>query len=130
MTEVWQHQLRISLSDPAGDLGVLRGILGKHDARMVSQFEAFSNYVADAEREGVEKFPLYKWTKATLDDPAKCAKHRGRFALHVAGQEVYDRETADAVEADLRPLVGGVVSGLSRHDTNPAANLPVPAEYR
>jgi hypothetical protein len=31
----------------------------------------------------------------------------------------------------LKPLVGGgLVERVSRHDTNPADNLAVPAEYR
>ena len=53
------------------------------------------------------------------------------FALHVSGREVYPRQVADALEAALQPLVvGGLVERLSRHDTNPANNLAVPAEYR
>jgi hypothetical protein len=51
--------------------------------------------------------------------------------VHVGGREVYPKEVADAVEDALRPLVGGgLVERLSRHDTNPANNLAVPAEYR
>jgi hypothetical protein len=47
----------------------------------VSQFDAFQNYVAEAEKEGPERFPLYKWTKATIEDPTKRAKHIKTFAL-------------------------------------------------
>jgi hypothetical protein len=44
---------------------------------------------------------------------------------------VYGREAADALEADLRGLVGGgVVTRISRHDTNPANNIPVPEHLR
>jgi hypothetical protein len=98
----------------------------------VSQLAAFEAYVVEAEREGPEGYPLYRWTKATLQDPAKRVKHMKAFALHVAGQEVYYPEgTADALEAALQPLLGGgLVSRLSRHDTNPANNPPIPAEYR
>ena len=47
------------------------------------------------------------------------------------GAEVYPAAAADALEADLQGLVGGgLVTRLSRHDTNPANNLAVPAEYR
>ncbi|GGC71903.1 hypothetical protein GCM10011504_56920 [Siccirubricoccus deserti] len=53
------------------------------------------------------------------------------FAVRVSGREVYPKETADALEAALRPLVEcGLVERLSRHDTNPASNLTNPAEYR
>ena len=48
-----------------------------------------------------------------------------------AGEEVYDGNRADALERDLRPLVGGaVVKTLARHDTNPANNPQMPERYR
>ncbi len=54
---------------------------------------------------------------------------------YLSGAEVERRldvvAAADALEAALRPLVGGrLVERMSRHDTDPAKNLPVPAEYR
>jgi hypothetical protein len=137
----WQHQLRIYLTEELAGLArtecgapVLRpltDILDEHHATLVCQLDAFEDYVAEAEREGPEKYPLYRWTKATVEDPAKRQKHMKAFALRVSGQEVYPQETADALEAALRPLVGGgLVARMSRHDTNPAGNLAVPAEYR
>jgi len=141
MSEQWQYQLRVYLSDELAEvarsdhnnsaLKSLTDILNKHHAALVSQFDAFENYVAEAEKESPENFPLYKWTKATVDDPVKRAKHIKTFALHVSGSEVYAKEAADALEADLQPLVGGeLVTWVSKHDTNPANNLQVPAEYR
>lgn len=141
MNEQWQHQLRVYLSDEMAEvarsdrnnsaLNPLTDILNKHHATLVSQFDAFANYVAEAEKDGPERFPLYKWTKATVEDPVKRAKHIRTFALHVSGNEVYAREAADALEAELQPLVGGeLVTRMSRHDTNPANNLQVPPEYR
>lgn len=141
MSEQWQHQLRVYLGDKLAEvarsdresaaLKPLTDVLNKHQATLVSQFDAFESYVAEAEKNGPEGFPLYKWTKATVDDPVKRAKHIKTFALHVSGSEVYAKEAADALEADLQPLVGGeLVTRMSRHDTNPANNLQVPAEYR
>ena len=137
----WQYQLRVYLPDDLADvartdrgapvLGPLAEVLKKHDATLVSQLDAFQDYVAEAEREGPEKYPLYRWTKATIEDPARCLKHKKAFALRVSGEEVYAKETADALEAALKPLVGGgLIERMSRHDTNPANNLAVPAEYR
>ncbi len=141
MSEQWRYQLRVYLNDEMaevarsnGDDSALRpltDILTKHHATLISQFDAFANYVTEAEKQGPEHFPLYKWTKATVEDPAKRAKHVGTFALHVSGSEVYPKEAADALEADLQPLVGGeLVTRMSKHDTNPANNLQVPPEYR
>ena len=141
MNAEWQHQLRIYLTDELADMArtdrgapVLRpltDILDRHHATLVSQLDAFQSYVAEAEREGPEKFPLYRWTKATVEDAAKSLKHKKAFAVHVSGNEVYAKDVADALEAALQPLVGGsLIARMSRHDTNPANNLAVPAEYR
>ena len=141
MGEQWKYQLRVYLDDRLAEMArrddgdaalqPLAAILARHDARMVSQFQAFEDYVAEAEKEGVDGFPLYKWTKATVADPAMRAKHIGTFALRVGGDEVYSSAAADALEAELQPLVGGaIVRRMSKHDTNPANNIPVPPKYR
>lgn len=141
MSEQWQYQLRLYLSSEAAEavrsghgdpaLQPLTTILTKHGAAMVSQLDAFESYVAEAEAAGPENFPLYKWTKATLGDPGKRAKHAKAFALRISGHEVYGKQAADALEADLQPIVGGnAIERMSRHDTNPANNLPVPPEHR
>ncbi len=141
MNEELQYQLRVYLNEELAEvarsdrdnatLKPLTDVLNKHQATLVSQFDAFANYVAEAEKHGPEGYPLYKWTKATVDNPAQRAKHIKTFALHVSGDEVYAKEAADALEADLQPLVGGeVVTRMSKHDTNPANNPQMPAEYR
>ena len=137
----WQYQVRIYLAEELASparthvgtsaLQPLENVLAAHSATLVSQLDAFERYVAEAEREGIEKYPLYRWTKATIEDPTKRLKHMKVFALHVSGREVYPGQVADALEAALQPLVvGGLVERLSRHDTNPSNNLAVPAEYR
>ena len=98
---------------------------------MKCQFDAFADYVAFAERQGDTNQSLYKWTKATIEDPAKKAKHLKSFTLYIDGDEVYARDLADALELDLQPLVGGdIITRLSKHDTNPANNPQAPARYR
>ena len=140
MNDGWQYQIRIDLADdlaqrarrdPADPaLGPLPGILAKHNAVMKSQLDAFAGYVAEAEQHGVEAYPLYKWTKATIEDPAKKAKYLKSFTVYVDGNEVYGKEQADALEADLRPLVDGeAITRLAKHDTNPANNPQPPARY-
>lgn len=140
MSDEWRHQVRIYLNDadaelarrdPGSDrLTPLRSILSRHRAELRNQLQAFEAYVAEAERDGVEAFPLYKWTKATIEDPEKRAKHLKAFAVRVGGEEVYARDAADALAADLEPLVGkGLITRLSRHDTNPANNIRLPAEF-
>ena len=137
----WQYQLRVDLADDAAaaaqagadhpGLRSLRRILAAHDAELICQYDAFAGYCAEAEARGVEHYPLYAWTKAVIDDPAKKAKYLKSFSIHVGGAEVYARESADALEAALTPLVGaGVVRRLAKHDTEPANNPQMPEKYR
>ena len=136
-----QYQIRIYLNeapavlarrDPANAaLKPLTDVLGKHRATMKSVFDAFSDYVAEAEKHGVEQFPLYKWTKATIEDPAKKEKHTKVFTVYAGGEEVYAKDIADAIEADLQPLIGGeIVTRLAKHDTKPANNPQMPERFR
>ncbi len=133
MSEEWLHQVRLyvdeagraALDDPAHRL---YAVLRRHDATLVSQLDAFEAFLADPVQ---AETPLGRWTAVTLADPEKRAKHRSAIAVRVHGAEVYDRATADAIEADLRPFVeNATLLRLSRHDTNPGGNLPIPAEYR
>ncbi|QRM34184.1 hypothetical protein [Microvirga sp. VF16] len=141
MNGQWQYQLRIYLADElaavaCGDpaapaLGPLARVLEKHSATMKCQLDAFADYVAEAEAHGVEGYPLYAWTKATLEDPVKRAKHVRSFALHIKGEAVYPKQEADALEADLQSVVDGIsILRISRHDTNPANNPQMPDRYR
>jgi hypothetical protein len=126
-----KYQLRLTLSDPFAktarnhpddpSIAPLTQLLHRHDAALKCQYDAFADYVKEAEAEGVEKYPLYAWTKKTVDDPAKEVKYTKSFSLHVDGDEVYERSKADALEAELKPLVGGpIVAQMFRFDTDPA----------
>ncbi len=141
MSDQWEYQIRIYLSDEFAEVArrdldnpaikPLADILGKHRATIKCQFDAFAGYVAEAEKHGTGNYPLYEWTKATIEDPAKKAKYMKSFTLYVDGNEVYAKQKAAALESDLQPLVGGkLVSRMSRHDTNPANNPQPPARYR
>ena len=72
----------------------LRRILAAHDAELICQYDAFAGYCAEAEARGVEHYPLYAWTKAVIDDPAKKAKYLKSFSIHVGGAEVYAKDRA------------------------------------
>ncbi|HMK90810.1 MAG TPA: hypothetical protein VK446_14410 [Methylocystis sp.] len=141
MSPDWQYQLRVNLSEAAAalarqnpfdeKLAPLPQILARHGATLKNQYAAFADYCAEAERNGVEAYPLYRWTKSVVEDPAKQAKYALVFTLYVDGEEVYAKGRADALEADLQPLVGGgTITTLARHDTNPASNPQPPAGLR
>jgi hypothetical protein len=141
MTQQWQYQVRIDLADQyavlarrspeSGAIKPLADILAKHKAAITCQYDAFAGYVAEAEKHGTDDYPLYEWTKATIEDPAKKERYLKSFTVYVDGNEVYDKASADALEADLQPLVGGeLITRMTKHDTNPANNPQPPSRSR
>ena len=141
MGEEWQYQVRINLDDERAavarrapddpSIAPLASVLKKHDAALKCQYDAFADYVSEAERNGIEAYHLYEWTKATIEDPTKKAKYLKSFTLYVDGQEVYDKARADALESDLQALLESqLVARVSKHDTNPANNPQPPEKYR
>ncbi len=141
MTSQWQYQVRFDVHDIAAAESIRRNfrdpalaplfdVLRLHRAAPKCQFDAFAEYVAAADENGVESHPLYRWTKATIEDPAKKEKYLKSFTLYVDDREVYAKEIADALEADLQLLASsGVISRISKFDTNPANN-PQPPKIR
>ena len=138
MENAWQFQLRIAVSpelaaslrgDPASRSYALLGdILRKHNASLKCQFDAFADYVSEAEKLGVENYPLYQWTKETIEQPEKKARYLRSFTLYVDGEEVYSKERADPLQAELDTLVGdGAIQSVVKFDTNPSNNPQPPA---
>jgi hypothetical protein len=136
MENARQFQLRITVSeelatslrdDPSsGRYAPLGEVLRKHQASLKCQFDAFADYVNEAERLGPEHYPLYQWTKETIGKPEKKARYLRSFTLYVDGAEVYDKAIADPLQAELTALVGvGGVENVVKFDTNPA-NSPQP----
>ncbi len=141
MNDQWEYQVRINMDSDTAEMArrdpdnptlkPLTDILSNHRASLKCQYDAFAGYVAEAEAHGIVKYPLYAWTKETIEDPLKKAKYIKAFTLYVDGNEVYAKVNADALEADLTPLVGGaLITQMSKHDTNPANNPQPPARHR
>ena len=137
MGEELKYQLRVTLSDPFAkvarnhpddpSIAPLTQLLLRHDAALKCQYDAFADYVKEAEAKGVETYPLYAWTKKTVDDPAKEAKYTKSFTLPVGGDEVYERSKADALERTQ--AAGPIVAQMFRYDTDPA-HSPHPPQAR
>src|SRR5262249_6935033 len=99
MEAPWDYQIRIDLDDARADaarrdpndpgIKPLADILATHHAVLKCQFDAFADYVNEAEQRGIENYPLYTLTKATIENPDKRAKYLKSFALYVDGNEVY-----------------------------------------
>ena len=141
MTDKWKYQIRINLGYEDAKIArsghfpydwfkPIVAILSKHNATLVCQFDAFANYVAEAEEHGVDEYPLYAWTKKTIENPIKEEKYIKSFSLYIDDEMVYEKEKANALEADLQPLVGGklrqkemLITKIFKYDTNPANQL-------
>jgi dihydroxy-acid dehydratase len=133
----WLYQLRLTVSDALasslrGDDAAkahpaLHDALRRHGATVVCQFDAFAGYVREAEQNGPDGYPLYQWTRATIEDPGKQAKYLRSFTVYVGGEQVYPRDVADALEAELRSLAEPEgIAAVSKFDTNPANNPQPP----
>ncbi|WP_434114248.1 hypothetical protein [Paraburkholderia caffeinilytica] len=136
MEPTWQFQLRITVSlelannlraDPTcASHAALRNVLRKHNAILKCQFDAFADYVSEAEKHGPENYPLYQWTRQTIENPEKKAKYLQSFTVYVNGDEIYGKQVADALEAELTALASDDgIKSVARFDTNPA-NSPQP----
>jgi hypothetical protein len=133
-----QYQLRITVSHELANAirtnsssesySALHDVLRKHNATLKCQFDAFADYVSEAERQGTENYPLYQWTRETIENPEKKAKYLQSCTVYVNGDEVYGKDVTDAMEAELLKLVdANGVSRVSRFDTNPANNPQPPS---
>ncbi|HEY1997283.1 hypothetical protein [Paraburkholderia sp.] len=137
MASTLQFQLRITVSPElasalradaaATSYEPLASVLRKDGATLKCQFDAFADYVSEAERLGIDQFPLYQWTRDTIENPEKKARYLRSFTVYVNGQEVYDKDVADRMHGELLALVGETgIESVSRFDTNPANNPQPP----
>jgi hypothetical protein len=140
MSDRWLYQIRVELDETSADIArrdphnvalkALTDILKRHRATMVCQFDAFADFIADAMSRGDVDDPLFKWTKDTIDDPAKQRRYRRTFAIHIDGEVIYSKKKADALETELQPIVGKrLVTRVTKIDTNPATTPQPPARY-
>ncbi|HEX7910748.1 MAG TPA: hypothetical protein VF534_22015 [Paraburkholderia sp.] len=138
MESTLQYQLRITVSPELADAlradtayashPGLQVVLRRHNATLKCQFDAFADYVSEAERLGTENYPLYEWTRQTIGNPEKKAKYLQSMTVYVNGDEVYSKEVADSMEAELSRLVSEEgIRRVLRFDTNPANNPQPPA---
>ncbi|MDQ7982019.1 hypothetical protein QYH69_32870 [Paraburkholderia sp. SARCC-3016] len=141
MEGIWKFQLRVSVSaslaaalrgDPScAAHAALHDVLKRHGASMMCQYDAFAEYVEEAQRFGPEKYPLYEWTRDTIENPEKKAKYLETFTVYVGDEAIYDQQVADSLEAQLSGLVDReAIRSIARFDTNPANNPQPPSAGR
>ena len=133
----WLYQLRIKVSEKLSkDLRSVNSsslakeinkIASDNDSRRVCTFDAFADYCGEAEREGIEHYELYHWTKSTIDNPEKKAKHLKSFAFYEGDNQVYRKELAYSIQQRLKDLNSGDdIVEINMIDSNPANNPQPP----
>lgn len=136
----WKYQVRFTASealaaslrdtDIAHAYPALDDILRAHQATVQCQYDAFANYVSEAEQFGVDAYPLYAWTRATIENPDKKRKYLSAFTVYVEEEEVYEKKIADALHAALTVLAqDGQISHVVTYDSNPANNPQPPSQH-
>ena len=116
--------------DSSGGIKKLITVLNKHNAELLSQFDGFMGYVLEAEKNGIDNYPLYQWTKDSLARKDKIEKYHNSYTVYINSEEVYSENLANNIENDLLDLVDKeTVLRISKHDTNPENNPQPPSKY-
>ena len=137
MSENWLYQLRIRLRKEIAEAvrfgyeneiaEKIVNLAKKHKTSLVCTLDAFSGYVKEAEKNGIENYPLYIWTKKTIENKEKVKKHSLAFAFYYKEEQVYPKKIAEKLHNDLLVLYKtGVIEELILIDTNPNNNPQPP----
>ena len=141
MTEKWLFQVRLYFSSDftktfnsdknSTEKEKLITVLNKHNAELLSQFDGFMGYVLEAEKNGIDNYPLYQWTKDSLSRTDKIEKYYNSYTVYINTEEVYSENLANNIENDLLELVDKeTILRISKHDTNPKNNPQPPSKYQ
>ena len=141
MIEKWLFQVRLYFSSDftktfnsdknSKEKVKLITVLNKHNAELLSQFDGFMGYVLEAEKNGIDNYPLYQWTKDSLARKDKIEKYHNSYTVCINSEEVYSENLANNIENDLLELVDKqTILRISKHDTNPKNNPQPPSKYQ
>ena len=133
----WLYQVRIRVSDNLSeslrsgnhtDLAQkLDKISNDHGMALVCTYDAFKGYCDEAEENGIDEYALYEWTKSTIENPEKKAKHLKSFAFYRGFEQIYEKELALSLEENLEKLGKSAdLLEIKVIDSNPANNPQPP----
>ena len=133
----WLYQVRIRVSENLSEslrsgnhtnlAKKLYKISNDHGMALVCTFDAFKGYCDEAEENGIDEYSLYEWTKATIEDPEKKAKHLKSFAFYRGFEQIYEKELALSLEESLEKLgINEDLLEIKVIDSNPANNPQPP----
>ena len=133
----WLYQVRITLNQSfADDLRSGRNldlpkeinkIAKNHKTRPVCTLDGFLDYVKEAEKNDIEEYPLYHWTKSVVDNPQKKIKHSKSFAFYFGDEQIYEKKRAQSLYNDLLELNDeNKIEEIKIIDSNPRNNPQPP----
>ena len=133
----WLYQVRIRVSENlskslrSGNHTELAKNLDKisseHGMSLVCTYDAFKGYCDEAEENGIHAYALYEWTKSTIENPEKKAKHLKSFAFYRGFEQIYEKELALSLEENLEKLgISDELLEIKVIDSNPANNPQPP----
>ena len=133
----WLYQVRIRVSENLSeslrsgnhtDLAQsLDKISNDHGMSLVCTYDAFKGYCDEAEENGIDEYALYEWTKSTIENPEKKAKHLKSFAFYRGFEQIYEKELALSLEENLEKLGKSAdLLEIKVIDSNPANNPQPP----
>ena len=133
----WLYQVRIRVSENLSeslrsgnhtDLAQkLDKISNDHGMSLVCTYDAFKGYCDEAEENGIDEYALYEWTKSTIENPEKKAKHLKSFAFYRGFEQIYEKELALSLEEKLKKLGKSAdLLEIKVIDSNPANNPQPP----
>lgn len=111
-------------------LDALKETLAVIKGDLHNQLRDFEYYVQSSEAHGINDTPMVNWTRDATQHPYAQGKYSRLFALAVGGHKVFEMAQAEALAAQLKPLIGqGVIEGVRVDSMDPAKNPPVPPQY-
>ena len=133
----WLYQVRIKLPQNfADDLRYdsnlnlskeINKIAKKHKTRPVCTLDGFLDYVKEAQKNGIEEYPLYHWTKSVVEDPKKKIKHSKSFAFYYGDEQIYEKRLAESLYNDLLEFNNeNKIEEIKIIDSNPRNNPQPP----
>ena len=133
----WLYQVRIRVSENlseslrSGNHTDLAQKLDKishdHGMSLVCTYDAFKGYCDEAEENDINEYALYEWTKSTIENPEKKAKHLKSFAFYRGFEQIYEKELALSLEENLEKLgISDDLLEIKVIDSNPANNPQPP----
>jgi hypothetical protein len=133
----WLYQVRIRVSETLSEslrsgkhtdlAGKLDEISSTHGMSLVCTYDAFQGYCDEAEENGVEEYALYEWTKSTIENPEKKAKHLKSFAFYRGFEQIYEKDLALSLEESLQKVgMSEDLLEIKVIDSNPANNPQPP----